>query len=89
MFLFAELETEARKTDTRLTTWRFHLDDDGEKFINEVIENAQSSLYNHKQSTDCPDIGMCFNYCKLNNVCLLYILSKYIIACTLNKIQRV
>ena len=62
MFLLAELENEARRTDTtRLTTWRFHADDDKEKYFEEVIEHSLSSLYSHNQSTNCPDIGMCFS----------------------------
>lgn len=59
MFNIAELETEARRAETtRLTTWRFYLDDDKEKYMNDVIENAQCSLYSHNQSANCPDIGM-------------------------------
>ena len=58
MFISAELEIEARQAETtRLTTWRFYADDDKEKFMIEVVENAQCSLYSHNQSTNCPNIG--------------------------------
>jgi len=55
MFISAELETEARKAG--LTTWRYQLDDDKEKFMMEIIEDAQSSLYIHNPSINCSDIG--------------------------------
>ena len=59
LFMQRELELEARKPGAnRLTTWKFFLDNDDEKFIEEVLEEAQSSLYSHSQSENCLDIGM-------------------------------
>ena len=58
MFFHAELEIEARKPSTdRIITWRFKRDGDQEQFIEEVIENVQSSLYLHHQSEDCTKKG--------------------------------
>ena len=60
MFFHAELEIEARKASTdRILTWRFKRDGDQEQFIEEVIENAQSSLYLHHQTEDCTKKGKC------------------------------
>jgi len=54
-----ELELEARKPGAnRLSTWKFFSDNDDEKFIEEVLEEAQSSLYSHSQSENYSDIGM-------------------------------
>ena len=59
MFFHAELEVEARKASTdRIIAWRFKRDSDQEQFIEEVIENAQSSLYLHHQSKDCTKKGI-------------------------------
>ena len=72
MFFQAELEAEARKANTnRLERWRFKRDSDQGLFIEEVIENAQSSLYLHHQSKDCTKKGsygcMCCSCVHSNN----------------------
>jgi len=60
MFLCAELEIEARNAaTTRLTTWQFKADDDWEKYIEEVIEHAEFTLYSHHQFKNCSKIGIC------------------------------
>lgn len=57
MFLQKEVEIEAREND-KLTTWVFKANGDVEIYIEEILRNAHSSLYAHKQSENCTAVGM-------------------------------
>ena len=59
MFFMAELESEARSSAKKMTTWRFQKNNDIEMYIQEVIREAGLGLYSHVQSLKCPDIGRC------------------------------